>query len=151
MERIYSNQKAHKGSGGLGRYIQIPCSESDILYLEQVCMMPGIHHITAPSLASGREMIMQVLRALAWHQDVGYITLDAQSSHDIGTNITQSFQWPLDQETLESFFINSFYYDFLLIESSPELFAMPWIEAFEAQLMAYKIDAMIPIIVIEKA
>jgi hypothetical protein len=150
MEKIYSNQKANKGSGGLGRYIEIPCSECDILYLERICMIPGMHYITVPSLVSGRQMIVQIIQALSWHQNIGYITLDDQQIlQEIGTNILQSCQWPLDQETLETFLIHSFY-DFLLIESSPELNATTWIDTFIQQLVAYNIHTMIPILIMQR-
>ena len=149
MEKIYSNQKANKGSGGLGRYIEIPCSECDILYLERICMIPGMHYITVPSLVSGRNMIVQILQALSWHQNVGYITRnDSEILQTIGTNIAQSCDWQLDQEKLESFFIDSFY-DFLLIESSQELNVIPWIDIFMQQLRVYSVDTMIPIVVMQ--
>ena len=54
------------------------------------------------------------------------------------------------QEKLEEFFIDSFYYDLIWIEHTTQLFSMPWIETFEQQLLAYKLDTMIPIIIIEK-
>ncbi len=152
MNKIYSNQKAHKGSGGLGRYIQIPCTENEILYLEKICMQPGIHNITVSSLASGRHVIAQILQALAWHQDIGYLAINEEIDKKIDvTNITKIFKWPIDQEQLEYFFIHYFYYDFLLIEVSKELYSMPWINVFEQQLLAYKIDEIIPIVIIEQS
>ncbi len=151
MNKIYSNQKAYKGSGGLGRHIQIPCTEHEILYLENICMQPGIHHITVSSLASGRQMVAQILQALGWHQDIGYLGLNDDLDKKIHlTHIAKILEWPLDQEQLEHFFIHSFYYDFLWIEGSKELYSMPWVHAFEQQLLAYKIDTIIPILILEQ-
>ena len=151
MEKIYSNQKERRGSGGSGRYIEIPCSERDIMYLQQICMIPGVHTIAVPSLASGRNLLIEIIAALAWHQDVGYLGVEEFSTTKYPiTNITQAFEWPLDQEKLEEFFIDSFYNDLIWIEHTTQLFSMPWIETFEQQLLAYKLDTMIPIIIIEK-
>lgn len=150
MKRVYSNHKALIGSGGTGRYIAIPCSETDIIDLEKMCMNPGVHHIQVQSITSGRQLIINVLSALAWHQDIGYITVEENAElQKLGTNIIKIFDYSLDQEALESFFINAFYFDFLLLENSTQLQAMPWIDIFEQQLIMYKIDQMIPIIVLD--
>lgn len=150
MKRFYSNHKTLIGLGG-GRFIDIPCSENDILYLEKICMEPGFHHIHVHNLAHGRYLIAQILHALSWHQDIGYLSLKENVElQQLGTNILKQLNFDLTQENLASFFIESFYFDFLLIENSSQLASLSWVETFDQLLIDYKIDHMIPVVILDQ-
>lgn len=146
---LYSNEKRTIiGAGGLSKKITTPCSELDILYLQNIFTTPGFHALTVPSIAIGRELIIQQLGALQWHQDIGYLTANRTAVCTGAQNLGLLIDQPIDQEVLETFFIQRFYSDFLWIEATDSLLAMPWIYAFEKQLLNYHVDQMIPIIIL---
>ena len=101
------------------------------------------------SVTTGRQLITEQLGHLKWHQDIGYISADRTSSFCADAqNLVGLMDQPIDQETLESFFIQQFYCDFLWIEATPDLLSMPWIYAFKEQILNYRLDSMIPIIIL---
>lgn len=137
----------HSTAIGGVKKITAPYSESDILYLQNIFTSPGFHQFTVSSVLIGRELILQQLKALKWHQDIGYIST-MNTTITEAENIVNLIGQPIDQDSIESFFIDRFYYDFLWIEGTQDLMAMPWIYIFEQQILHYRIDQMIPIITI---
>lgn len=144
--RLYTNGTI-LGAGGLSKKITTPCSESEILYLQTIFTMPGFHGLTVSNIQVGRELIMQQLSALQWHQNIGYVTSDQKSVCTGAHNLVSLINQPIDQDALESFFIDRFYCDFVWIEATQDLLRMNWIYTFEEQLIKYRLDQMIPIIV----
>jgi hypothetical protein len=147
-EYLSNEQKVVIGAGGLSKKITTPCSEKEILYLQNIFTTPGFHALTVPSVAVGRELITQQLGALQWHQDIGYLTADQTAVCAGAQNLGSLIDQPIDQESLETFFIQRFYCDFLWIEATDSLLAMPWIYAFEKQLINYHVEKMIPIVIL---
>lgn len=146
--RLKMGRNLLHGTGiGESKRITAPYSESDILYLQNIFTSPGFHQFTVSSVLVGRELILQQLRALKWHQDVGYISTINTASIE-AESIVDLIGQPIDQDSVESFFIDQFYYDFLWIEGTRDLMAMPWIYIFEQQILHYRIDQMIPIITV---
>ena len=141
--------KMKQGSGGFRRTINIPCTENDILHLETICMVPGIHTIKVPSFTSGRELIKKILKALSWHQNIASLSLQDHSEY-IGQDITNTFQAYDNEEQKETFFVQSFNYDCLFIEKTVGLSNKKWFKEFESYLLGYKFDLHIPIIIIEE-
>ena len=144
----YNNEQTVIGAGGLSKKIVTPCSETEILYLQNIFTTPGFHALTVSSVAVGRELITQQLGALQWHQDIGYLTADQIAICAGAQNLGSLIDQPIDQESLETFFIQRFYCDFLWIEATDSLLAMSWIYAFEKQLLNYHVDKMIPIVIL---
>lgn len=138
------------GSGGIPRYVEIPCGEGSLLYLERVCMTPGFHHIVVESLTQGCTTIATILRALAWHQDAAWVGVDQSNGYKSITNIIRHIEQLQGQEQLDHFFITSFYYDFFLIAWTPALQAQPYWRAFYAQLNSVNLPMIIPIIVMQE-
>lgn len=136
------------GTGGDSRKISTPCSEADILYLQTIFTTPGIHTLTVPNVKEGRHVIMEQLKALQWHQEVGFLTADQSGLCLPAQNILALLDQPINQEGIETFFIEHFYYDFLWIEATSGLVNMSWIYSFEQQLFNYHLDTMIPIIIL---
>lgn len=135
------------GTGG-ARRISAPCTEADILYLQTIFTTPGIHTLKMPSVQNGRKIIMEQLKALQWHQEIGFLTADQSALCLPAQNILTMLDQPIDQEGIETFFIECFYYDFLWIETTSGLVNMPWIYAFEQQLFSYHLNTMIPIVIL---
>jgi hypothetical protein len=136
------------GTGGHSKRISAPCTEADILYLQTIFTTPGMHSLTVPNIQTGRKMIMEQLKVLQWHQEIGFLTADQSAQCLPAQNLLKLLGQPIDQENIETFFIEHFYYDFLWIETTEGLLNMPWVYAFEEQLFNYHLQTMIPIIVL---
>ena len=136
------------GTGGNSRRISTPCTEADILYLQTIFTNPGIHTLTISNIQAGRRMIMEQLEALQWYQEIGFLTADQSAQCLPAQNIVTKLNQPIDQEGVETFFIDRFYYDFLWIEATEGLVNMPWVLLFERQLYNYHLNTMIPIIIL---
>lgn len=145
---LHEYEQAIIGTGGASKRISTPYTEADILYLQNIFTTPGIHTLTVPNIQIGRQMIMEQLEALQWHQEIGFLTADQSARYLPAQNIITMLDQPMDQESIETFFIEHFYYDFLWIEATTGLVNMPWIYIFEQQLFNYHLDSMIPIIIL---
>ncbi|MFT6765392.1 MAG: hypothetical protein ACJAZS_000269 [Alteromonas naphthalenivorans] len=136
------------GTGGLSKRITAPYTEAEILYLQTIFTTPGVHTLAVPNIRAGRTMIMEQLKVLQWHQEIGFLTADQSARCLSAQNILKLIDQPIDQENIETFFIEHFYYDFLWIETTHGLLNMPWIYSFEQQLFSYRLDTMIPIVIL---
>lgn len=145
---LHEHEQNIIGAGGHSKRISALCTESDIIYLQTIFTTPGIHTLSVPNIKSGRKMIREQLEALQWHQEIGFLTADQSALCLPAQNILTMLDQPIDQEGIETFFIEHFYYDFLWIEATPGLVNMPWIYAFEQQLFNYHLNTMIPIIIL---
>ncbi len=145
---IHEYEQTIIGAEGDSRRILTPYTEADILYLQTIFITPGVHTLTVPNLKSGRQLILEQLEALQWHQEIGFLTADQSALCLPAQNILPILDQPINQEGVETFFIEHFYYDFLWIEATPGLVKMPWIYSFEQQLFNYHLDTMIPIVIL---
>lgn len=146
---LHEYENAIIGAGGNSkRILSSACTESDILYLQNIFTTPGVHMVTVPNILAGRKIIMEQLEALQWHQEIGFLTADQSACCVPAQNILSMLEQPIDQEGVETFFIERFYFDFLWIETTSGLVNMPWIYSFEKQLINYHLDSMIPIIIL---
>ena len=146
MKKDTRSGKELTGSGGTPRYIQIPCEERDILYLERVCMTPGLHTIAVASLDVGHDLVCNILQALNWHRDIALISTQQKGINIFGTNILDQIKSSTDQESMELFLLTLFNYDFLLIESTPELEALASFQNFQKLLIEHAIIKTLPVI-----
>lgn len=136
------------GNPQASRVVKAPFTEMDILYLQNVFTVPGVHTITVESVKEGRELIDQLLYSLDWYQDVAYLAASDAVPYTKALNILTKIEQPVTAETIAQFFIDEFYYDFLWIESNNSLATEPWIASFEYQLANFNIDHIIPIIIV---
>lgn len=125
-----------------------PCTEPDLLYLNVIFTTKGIHHIRVSDELSGRLLIKNVLASLQWYYQVACITT-SDDTVDFADNVVARLPKPLDDMTIEQFFLEEFYYDFVWIELTEELKREDWIENFQERIHAFQIDLIIPVIVIE--
>ena len=135
-------------AGGHSKKIAMPCTEAEILYLQTIFTTPGLHSLTVSNIQDGRQMIMEQLKILQWHQEVGFLTADQTAQYLPAQNLVTLLDQPIDQEGVEAFFIEHFYYDFLWIECTHGLLNMHWIYSFETELFKYRLDTMIPIVLL---
>lgn len=124
-------------------------SEETILHLQAMFITPGFHALYVQDIATGRAIIKSQLEALNWYHSVGCLVTHADYTFSYAHNIIHDLKHSIiDTQIIESFFLDVFYYDFLWIELTTELEAMTWIKDFETQLLTYRLDETIPIIVV---
>ncbi len=131
----------------VSRFIAFPLSETDILYLQHIFILNGIHLITVENKETGRTIIKQMLDSLQWYYNCAVLTDTSISSHTI-TTLASYFDDTVTEEKMVDFFATQFYFDFLFIEATESLLAKPWITLFETTMLNFHIDYMTPIIVL---
>ncbi len=128
--------------------IHTPFSENDLIFLQNAFTTPGVHAIRVKDIQTGRILIKQLLDALRWYHDVGYLALNDVIPCLHATNIMNHFSYPINSIELSRFFTEDFFYDFLWIETTQELLNQVWLPLFEQRIAHLHIDHIIPVIIV---
>lgn len=131
------------------RLIKKPFSESDVLYLQDLFLTPGVHQINVDSVAKGRAIISDVLDSLHYHQKAGCLSLNDTALEDGVCDIVKTLikdDYLVNSDNLTLFFLDRFYFDFLWIEESTNLVDSIWYEQFKQHLVDFNFNKSIPII-----
>lgn len=133
--------------------IQHPFSEVQILELQDKFLSEGIHHIKVADIAAGRNLVHTFLDSLTVYHEVACLTVSNAPLESYITNIYHELllQGYIDQyeaRNLEEFFIEQFYFDCLWIECTAELMEQSWFADFQINLLNFKLDRQMPIIMI---
>jgi hypothetical protein len=129
--------------------IVYPFCEQDILDLHHKFLTPGFHTLT-----TNNHVMQTLLDSLNYHQNILVLTMKeppiTPAVTDLYSVLDESgYLQPLAIDTLDEFFINSFFYDFMWIEATTELLSTPWYMVFEHKLHEFNIDRQIPIILMD--
>lgn len=130
-----------------------PFSESEILDLQEMFLTTGFHIMVVKNLLIGRSIIQKLLTSLNYYHEIGYLSVSSCELEEHCTNLYSSlidfgcFD-EFSQYNFDAYFIDQFYIDFLVIECTQSLLALPWYQYFEASLKRHKIDRKIPIILV---
>lgn len=133
----------------ISRVLQDPFSESDALYLQDIFLTPGVHHVYVDSTSKARSVISKVLKSLQYHQKAAYLSLQNLDLLDDMCDIMRLLiadDYLVNHESLILFFLEDFYFDFLLIEETQELVESIWYEQFKQYLVDFNFHKSIPII-----
>ena len=131
------------------RMIKKPFSESDVLYLQDIFLTPGVHQINVDSVAKGRTIISDVLGSLHYHQKAGCLSLDDTVLENGVCDIVKTLikdDYLVNSDNLTLFFLDRFYFDFLWIEESANLADSIWYEQFKQHLVDFNFNKSVPII-----
>jgi len=121
-------------------------SDQDIFELQDIFLSKGYHHILVASVSDGRALMQSFLQSLRCYHSCAVLThLPVENLPLI--SIYEELKPYLQQNSLEPFFMDQFYYDFVWIESTPSLFQAPWYIEFEQWLLELKLYLEIPIII----
>jgi len=125
-------------------------SELQILELQEVFLTKGFHRITVPSIHEGRTLVYTFLEALRCFQSVGCITKNKipleKGIFDIVSYLDFcGFSDVSNIADQELYFIESFDFDFVWIESNKN---DVWHFYFEQKLEELNIDQQIPVIIL---
>jgi hypothetical protein len=124
--------------------------EDDILSLCDIFLKPGLHYISFSTINEGRRTINLFVDLLKCYHTIGYI--DRGSKYSQGMNLYEFFahykNGKVLRDTLDTFFIEEFSYDFIWIVYPKYQVARTFIHIFLDQLIEYNIDQKIPVIFI---
>lgn len=127
-------------------------SEHEILELQDLFLTPGFNYLTVPSVQAGRELISSFLHSLQHYSQIACLSAgSAELPRDISSLHDEMAFYgalALSHNALESFLLEQFHYDFLWIESSPELMQTAWYGYFEQKLSDFNIASTMPILVV---
>lgn len=136
----------------LEKKIKKPLSEQDILYLQDIFMIPGIHHIKVDSVISGRFIINSMLNSLNYYRNIGCLSayhLPIQEPIvDIYQELAKKNYFQNPDVNLYDFFLEDFDCDFLWIESSQNLELSEWFPVFEQQTINMNLHKLMPLIIV---
>jgi len=134
--------------------IKEPFSEQQILLLQEKFLTNGFQYIKVKNIMAGRNIIQLFLDSLGVYHDIAAITLSNMRLPNYITHVyrelaNEGFLDPFGQQYLDDYFIDNFYFDFVWIEATQELFnSSHWFNDFQDKLMSFKINEHIPIIVV---
>jgi hypothetical protein len=127
-------------------------SEQSILVLQDKFLTPGFEYLMVREIRVGRRLVHTFLELLAYrYHNVACLTLSLEP--------LQQSVYPLHQEllhggyvdnlrSLEQFFIERFYFDFLWIEATDTLIISEWFNEFAKILIDFNVQNHIPIFII---
>jgi len=127
-------------------------SEHDILDLQELFLSPGMHELTVPNIAAGRELMSSVLTAFNCFPRIACLTtaslpLPAHVTH-LHDEMALHGALAFSNHQLDSFLLEHFYYDFLWIEVTPELLQSAWYPYFQLKLIDFNLAMTLPIIAV---
>lgn len=123
-------------------------SDDDVIALCNVFLMPGNHRVICPDTRQGRILVMRVLTSLGCFNRTACLTLlRPPGCIDVFQELLVAGAL-IDAESLEAFFIENFFYDFLWIEETPQLLDQPWYESFRHCMKSLSFAASIPVVTV---
>jgi hypothetical protein len=153
MKRLYESNgsaQVQKSSQQLFSCYQ-HLSESDILDLQDIFLTNGIHRVMSYDLFTGRTLVDIFLHAMApnYHEKA-CLTVHSYALDPVVLDLySMMYMFAGDDpiEYLEEFFTQQLYVDFMWIEETPQLRALPWYGTFLETLSSLHLDAHIPIVI----
>jgi hypothetical protein len=109
------------------RQINVPLPEEDIIFLQDLFLTNGYHHIKVPSQGSGRIIMHTLLQSMHYYHNVACLTDNSgvplkKSVTDLCDKITCNYLPECSYEDVETYFLEQDYIDFMWIELSESLF-----------------------------
>ena len=121
------------------RQIDSTLSVDDILYLQNIFLTSGLHHIKVPDVVSGRLIVSRLLQSMQYHHEVSCLTnIGKPPLKKTVLNIYNSLMRHCGQDAsydeIEEFFLEQYFADFMWVEISGDLWEIP--------LVRYALQAM---------
>jgi len=135
------------------KHVREPFSDTDILNLQDAFLSNGTHYFKVNSIQEGRSIINLFLASLNYYKNIGCLTMNPGSLQESASDLYSELLLGghLDKKLLyelETFFLEEFYYDFIWIEATQNLLSGSWATAFFKQMIQFKLDHLIPILII---
>lgn len=126
LYEVSSCNKTHWTGAMQPRQIDTNLTEEDILFLQDIFLTNGLHHIKVPSVLSGRTIIYKFLRSMNYYHHVTCLTCndDFPLKKTVG-NLFQLLKRACGQEPsyehIENYFLEQWFADFMWVELSEDL------------------------------
>ena len=135
------------------KHIRGPLSEHEILDLQDKFLTNGFHYITVSDVDFGRQLISRFLKTLHCYTDNAVLSISNLVLNGSVTDIYYElvkggYTDPTKLSDVHEFFVEQFYYDFIWIEACHELVDNNWFAEFFRNMIHFKIDQHIPVLVI---
>ncbi|MDR3550530.1 MAG: hypothetical protein P4L31_03895 [Candidatus Babeliales bacterium] len=130
-------------------------TEYDILLLQDAFLCKGLHYIQATNNRVGRAFITLFLNALRLSGEIGCLTMENSPLNANIIDLQEALRGihpvkSITEDSIEQFFIESCYYDFIWIELSKELEAQPWYKFFRENMVKYRHAPIVFLSFVEK-
>lgn len=126
-------------------------SEQAIIELNKKFTMCGFHYINIMATYQGKRAVYTLLKILKCYYKIAYFSLNHYNFDGAVVNIYalihELYGISPDYETLQEFFFNPLYFNFIWIEKTAQLVAVSWYNDFEKALEESNINKCIPIII----
>lgn len=124
-------------------------SENDILYLQDIILTQGFHHVCLPDAVMGRDLMIMFIQALNYYNSVACLSaLQDLPLHQSVRNIYGDLlDSPINSVAdIENFFAESFDADFMWIETTDELLKLPFVSWLWQTVHSVAASEHIPIV-----
>ena len=153
LYEVNSCQKAGHREIARPRHINPALSIDDILFLQDVFLTGGIHHIIVPDVISGRKIVDSFLQSLNCHHEVSCLTVtEIPPIQGPTLNICSSLASYCGQddsyEHVEEFFLEQYFADFMWIENLKDLLHIPLVARAIQAMHDLDIVQNIPVVAI---
>ena len=129
-----------------------PLSEQAILEIQEKFLVNGFQYLKARSIQEGRSIIETFLQTLNFYHNVACLTtvkkLPLYEATDIYAVLeVGGYLDSFEQQYLEEYFVEHFYFDFMWVEATTEMLISDWFEEVKKTLINSAIDQHIPILI----
>lgn len=135
------------------RQIDSALPADDILFLQDIFLTNGLHHIGVSDLVSGRMIVSRLLRSMNYHHELACLTNSwdpplKKTVLDIYNSLVDYCGQDASYDEIEEFFLEQYCADFMWVEISKDLLHIPM--AGYALQAVYKLEIAhhIPIVAV---
>ena len=138
------------------RRLSSTLSLDDILYVQEMFLTKGLHHIMVPDMWQGRTLIHDFLKSMNYFHDIACLThSDQPALDDYESNLLEGVADYCGQDiildTVEEYFLEHYCADFMWIELSESLLNNPLVLQIVHVMHDLDIAHRIPVVVISCA
>jgi hypothetical protein len=125
----------------------------DILYLQKIFLTKGFHRIHVPTVCDGRSLMYKLLRSMHFFNDIACLTCITKPAIsldvcDLLGDLRTYCKEDTSINTIEEFFLDVFFTDFMWIELNEALLNDPMVQQAVYIMHAIEIAHRIPVIAI---
>ena len=129
LHKLYSYKGKFLSDAIIPYKIDQVLSTDDILFLQDIFLTRGLHHIMVSDVVSGRMLIHKFLESLNCHHEIACFTLNVaptkQNIFDMYTSLVHCCGYDASYEEVEEFFLEQCFADFMWIENLNDLGQIP--------------------------
>ena len=132
------------------RQLSLELTPEDILYLQELFLTNGFHHIRVPTVNDGRFLMYKLLHSMHFFNDIACLTcIDEPISLDVCDLLNDLRTYCKGEESInaiEEYFLEVFFTDFMWIELNEALLNDPMVQHALYIMHAIEVAHKIPVI-----